>query len=615
MSDIIEELTTPKGAIILLIVIMALVGLFYTDLSGLTKGSIISQSNVMIGQGTDDPISYWVIGFTQSEFATEGFKTLRNDVTVSGKGTTSEEDNVNYDLKADFSLDINSLGYERKLDLDETIPYVSRVYDDVGLFGGISLKHKMSDDGVTYYKFSSETWRYVANYVPIVKITKDGVKKEYKANILETTSTGTRYKVEGTDPVIYYEEAGIMLSNQLEGMPILTSNVQMIPYSSGNELLFVDITKKTLNQILNYPGVSAQNRYTIDGKQYVSWNLAFNGVAPQSLYPMRDYIDYDQNGVFNKEADLRDLDISFDVTDLCTKEFTMPYETWSSEYTHYVASFKTFEYEGISNEDKYSIENEKLLYDVPLVVLGTWHIPVEYGDFTVIELDVIPKIEDAYIKPTTLYDDGGTAKLYVTTSVTGDSGRVIAKIINTDDTKYISFDSETIAKEIDVGTPYTFEFKITSSDAPNDYEGNFKVIVEGTTGIIDSKVINYNIKDTEGLLPSNKVSIIIRAVDKNGNFLNDEYPITVSQTDSTQYGTWRGTVYKDKILISGEETNGLFSQDKIIDVTTNNQEFTLVYAEEGYVPPTNWKSIFLILIAVFAIIGIGYGAYLMSKEK
>ena len=611
MNDIIEELTTPKGAIILLIVIMALVGLFYTDLSGLTGASIISKSEVSIGSGDDEPISYWVIGFTQSKFETEEFRTLSTETTSGSGGVTSSEDSVKYDLEATYFLDVDSLGYSRDLSSSTTNKYVSRVFDKGGLLGGISLDHEMSKEGVNYYSLSSETWRNKANYEPVVKIIKNNKEVEYRAQ--RVTSTGTRYEVPNTDPTIYYEEIGLIMGSNNEGAPILSSSdTKIIPYAN-NKLLFVDVSDKSINEILNYP-VGTWHRYYHNGKTYVSWNLALNGEAGQSFYSMRDYIDFNQNGVFDKETDLKDLDMTFDVNDLCTEEFTMYYEPLVGDiYSHHVTSFKTFEYEGISDTTKYSVENEMLFYDTPLIIFGTWHIPIEYGDFVVTESNVVPKIDKIELLPESLYE-GEVATLKITASVTGNNGRVIARITNTEDIGHLIFSDKDDVKFIEIGTPQTFEFKITATEVVENFDGTFDVELEGTTGIIVSKTVNYEVKDTSNIKESDKIAIIIRAVDKNGNLLNTEYPITVSQTGTTQYGTWNGVVIKDKIFISGEETNGLFPQDKEITVTDTNTEFTLIYAEKYYVPPTDWSTIFLILIAVLAVIAIGYGVYLASKE-
>ena len=519
---------------------------------------------------------------------------------------------MKYDLEATYSLDVSNLGYSRDISTEETIPYVSKVYDKNSWNNFATLDSELSNEGVIYYAFTSETWNNIAEYEPVVIITKEGEETEYRAQ--KVTGSNTRYEVEGTDPVIYYEEAGLLMGKNNEGAPIISSLVKIVPHHSS-ELLFVDTSKKTLNQMIDYKPSATTYRYDVNGEEYVSWNPALNGKALSYGGDMNDYIDYNLDGKYEFSSDVDNQEWIFTPDDLATKEFEMIHDPIVLPLVkRKVTSFKTFEYEGIADTTKYSISNDELFYDTSLTIFGTWHIPIEYGDFTVIESNTIPKIEEVELLPESLYE-GEVATLKITSSVTGSNGPVTARIITTESVGHLSFSDKEDEKFIEIGNPQVFEFKITATDVVKNFDGSFKVELEGTTGIIDEKTINYGVKDTSEIEESDKVSIIVRAVDENGNFLNNEYPITVSQTGTTQYGTWNGIVIKDEIVITGEETNELVPQDKTITVTDSNTEFTLVYAGEGYIPPIDWTATFFTLLAIFVVIGLGFGVYLYYKES
>lgn len=180
------------------------------------------------------------------------------------------------------------------------------------------------------------------------------------------------------------------------------------------------------------------------------------------------------------------------------------------------------------------------------------------------------------LMPRTLYE-GGTAKLSIITS-----GRANAMIENTDATKHISFSSRYII----AGESETIEFTIEANNVQEDFSGSFDVILEGTTGQSFTKTVYYNIRDKDKIPESDKTYLIIRAVDKNGNLLGQNYPIYVSQTDYLAYGEWKGVVIKDNIYISGKETNGLFPQDGIVSATEYGQVYPLIYTTKEDISST-----------------------------
>ena len=617
INAIIEKLTTPKGAIILLIVIMALVGLFYTDLSELSGASILGQSDITFEDVDGEQVSYWVIPITQQEFINEEIRTESVSKNIPS-ATNSKGEFISGDINADFSFEVKSLGLRTPMvkgNTDKT--YVTKIYDaditnEFWDFKEFEPTSEFSTEGIEYYDSTINSWK--PNLIYQAKVIVDG--EIFTLNMDKTTQTGTRYVVPNTKPAIYFEESGIMASRNSASAPSILPLSVILYGSNNNEMIFINRESKTVETILNE---DTTQHITYFENIKLGWNdvMSNNFQTVSSSWDSRIMI-YEKVG--NKYVDMRFNEAKFDNSeivfdfnnDVVNGEWYI-YNPYDSRY-YKVNSISDFELLNI-NYNEYTLDESipQLEFKTPVVILGAWHIPVEYGNVFVHENVPVPSITRVELM-SELYDTG-SAILEVDVKVTGDAGSVITELLPGLNTEYVILTPQTITENFDVGETKTLKFTITGSDTTGDFDGSFMIKATGSSGDTSTKEIEYKLKDSDLIKDSDKIIITIRAVDKDGRLLGTDYPIIVSQTNTKQYGMWTGKVNKGDIQISGIETNELFPQDKIITVTDSNTEFTLVYAEKYYVPPTNWSTIFLILFAIFAVIAIGYGAYLVLEEK
>lgn len=592
-----------KKSHILLIVMIFSVTLFaaYTYNDENSTASILSVSDTTFDT-VDGETTYMVVSFTQQVDATEKITTkVTEDINgeIDGDGQSVEGEMI-----ADFALDVTGLGWEMDVVKDTTNPYVDHIEDvQDGWWitdGSVDLDHEYSSSGITYYKLADETWGINSVYEPKVTIKE----KTYTAGMRTygKDTSGTRIEIQGDadKPPIYYEEAMFAFGSSTTTAPQL-GNIQIIPY--GGTKMFVDSDNMDVETIVN------------------EWNHVLSGgdglfVEGDDVNDRRETIDL--NGDDESDMDGIDKDISLET--FVTNDWTYKPSRYSSyhslinpmDYEFKNSAGKTVDY------DQYELQtggDASLVYETPMMIVGTWHIPIEYGDIVITELNPIPEIT-AFGTVGDLTDDG-TGSYSVTVKCTDGEGRISVQLIQ--DAKKevpITIEPDSILyKTFETGEEITYIFSLIGNDINTDDENVFMILATGSGGAQDTKYDTIEMIDADAYSEEDMVSITIDAI----SIIDDEplpnHPIIVN--GDTQYGTWEGKVIPNiDVEVTGEEFEGYTPKSaQTIKATANGQTFDFIYT-----PPTgghddgfNWWLVGT--IGVIVILILGTSVYFVTKGK
>jgi len=197
-------------------------------------------------------------------------------------------------------------------------------------------------------------------------------------------------------------------------------------------------------------------------------------------------------------------------------------------------------------------------------------------------------------------------------NVGDDAGDITVWAVSTGTTTPVTLPVE-MRKWIEPGETKTFALGFIGSGVSEETDFDLKIYAQGGETTVSTNV-QGTVHPAEIITPDNSYLISIRAVNENGVPLSNDFPITVSQTDDTQYGTWSGRLLPGTTIIYGEEeleVNGVTYYGEYKKITIDKDEsFTLVYSSE---PLTTDEDIYL-YVAIIVGLFIVLGAYLYTKE-
>lgn len=596
-----------KSQILMIVLIFSLaIVAAYTYSDQNSTGSLLGITDTTLDESEE--VVYHVVAFTQDLNPTETIITKKVTNEIDGSTTNSDGQEVEGSLTADFILEVDSLGWEHDV-IKQTSPnYVNHLEDTVTGWlpswndGFVSLDHTYAN-GFTYYQMSDESWRIHSNYEP--KVIIDG--KTYTAGMRTygKDTSGTRIEIQGDSdkPSIYYEEVMFTYSSQSTTEPQL-GNIEIVPY--GGTMMFTDYNDKSIKNIVN------------------DWNRVMAGqdglfTDGEDTFDHRESLD--MNG--DKEADTDNMDEDFSLEEFVTNDWqyeaaTAP-STWKSvpnpiDYEYTTSSGNAVHY------DQYDLVtggDAKLIYNTPMMVVGTWHIPVEYGDVKVIESNPVPEII-SFGMVGDLTDNQGTASYNVKVKCASGEGRISVQLIQNEEKSIpLIIEPDSIQSEtFETGEEIEFTFKLIGDDVNGNVENEISVVATGSGGAQDIKKDTIGIIDLDGYDEADMVSISVSAISIVDSDPLTTHPVIIN--GETKYGTWTGKVIPNiNIEVTGKDFEGYSPQpSQTIKATADGDSFTFKYQPStgGNGNGTNWW-LFGAIGAVILILLIGSTYFLVSDKK
>jgi hypothetical protein len=582
---------TNMALLILLIAVAAIVSLQGNLLPANVLGN--SQIEMQLGVDSDVSSSYWVLTTAETKVSstdfiskTDGTQLSAGSTSESGEGVTADGEAAKAAIQAQYfyNLDAGTLGYTTHIVKDTTPTYINSYTTKTTAYVLKSIQTSKSATGIDFYTPAEETWTYNADYQPSVVITTNGQAKTYTAQ--KITETGNLYAVKGTEPTIFFKENAIASERNTNTPPTLSDYLAIVPYGENN-LFFMDTSSKSPSEVVN------------------SWNAKTgNGW----------YVDWNRN---NKLDDADKTSHTMDVDDFCQEQAFTTLQTGLGTTTK-VDTLKTYEYTKIADESKYTIvDDNTLAYATDFVILGTWYIPIEYGNITMIQHVTVPVIGDVTLP--NMYE-GGTSRIQAMITNTGDAGKITVRL-NGVNTSHVKINDWQQNLNFEKGQTLPVLFEVTGMEVNGNLQNCLTIEAEGTTGEIATKDICFFVLDTDTEeYESSLQHIEITAVDKKGNELPD-MTIEVFAQDSVQKGVWYGEVPVGPLSVSGEKKYDYNPVTTSITIEEGKEDYQFVY-EQLYTGSSTadssntYKYLAYILLAIVVIMLVtGSYLYLSSNKK
>ena len=595
MKENNDKLPYIIGIAILLIVGTLLIGI---DFAALAPGAVLSVDRIHEIDGVD----YLYILVAENTYTGQTFYT--ESISEDVAGTNSDGNDISGTLKVDYNIKTNHIGWKTPLkSLVITEPYVSEVWAEDELIG--RSIHTLSPDYFTYYQ-PSRGASVNADYT--VSVTIDDTIYS-----LPSTPGKGQQQIPGTSPPIYWEEMGYVLPSggNLPSTPTLIDvvidehkNVHFIKHQqTGNIVkiwtaLFTDNWGRLslMRDKGEIPGMPTTERIdTIINKR-----ISLDADDDYEIQVDEGHIKFGIYDVINNKYRYRTHDVPvigprsifYDFPDKNTPEYSIPSIDTTNLY------FET--------------STSELKEDSTLTIWGRWKIPIEYGDVTVVTLYPEPQITNVPSFTEKIYLDTKTFLHVDVKNIGDDAGDINVWAVSTGVTTPVTLPVE-MRKWIEPGKTKTFALGFIGSGVSERTDFDLTIYAQG-----GETTVSTNVKGTvypiTPITPDNSYLINIKSVNEEGTPLSNDFPITVSQTDDTQYGTWTGRLLPGTTIIYGEEEleiNGItyYGEYKKVDIT-KDESFTLVYSSK---PPTRDGDIYLYVAIIIAILMI-VGAYFYTKE-